>query len=120
VIIFDEAQMLPREYMRPAMAAVWELVTNYGASVVFCTATQPPLERFLPKGTEIRELAPNPPYLFNFYKRVEVKHAGTLTDEQLVTQMNDHEQVLCIVNTRRHASGLFTGLQAKGTIIFRH
>ena len=114
VIIFDEAQMLPREYMRPAMAAVWELVTNYGASVVFCTATQPPLERFLPKGTEIRELAPNPPYLFNFYKRVEVKHAGTLTDEQLVTQMNDHEQVLCIVNTRRHASGLFTGLQGEG------
>jgi CRISPR-associated endonuclease/helicase Cas3 len=114
VIIFDEAQMLPREYMCPAMAAVWELVTNYGASVVFCTATQPPLERFLPKGTEIRELAPNPPYLFNFYKRVEVKHAGTLTDEQLVTQMNDHEQVLCIVNTRRHASGLFTGLQGEG------
>jgi len=66
------------------------------------------------KGTEIRELAPNPPYLFNFYKRVEVKHAGTLTDEQLVTQMNDHEQVLCIVNTRRHASGLFTGLQGEG------
>ncbi|MDN5272115.1 CRISPR-associated helicase Cas3' [Chloroflexus sp. MS-CIW-1] len=114
VIIFDEAQMLPREYMRPAMAAVWELVTNYGASAVFCTATQPPLERFLPKGTEIRELAPNPPDLFNFYKRVEVKHAGTLTDEQLVKQMNDHEQVLCIVNTRRHASGLFTGLQGEG------
>ena len=114
VIIFDEAQMLPREYMSPAMAAVWELVTNYGASAVFCTATQPPLKRFLPKGTEIRELAPNPQDLFTFYKRVEVKHAGTLTDEQLVTQMNDHEQVLCIVNTRRHASGLFAGLQGEG------
>ncbi len=114
VIIFDEAQMLPREYMRPAMAAVWELVVNYGASAVFCTATQPGLERFLPEKTEVKELAPNPPELFDFYKRVEVKHLGTLTDEELLARLNAHEQALCIVNTRRHASGLFSGLQGEG------
>ncbi|BAJ63262.1 MULTISPECIES: CRISPR-associated helicase/endonuclease Cas3 [Anaerolinea] len=114
VIIFDEAQMLPKEYIRPAMAAVWELVTNYGASAVFCTATQPGLERFLPETTEIKELAPDPIMLFNFYKRVEVKHLGTLTDEDLLSRLNKHEQVLCIVNTRRHASGLYSGLQGEG------
>ncbi len=114
VIIFDEAQMLPRDYMKPVMAAVWELVTNYGASAVFCTATQPGLERFLPEKTEVRELAPNPPALFEFYKRVEVKHLGTLTDEELLNRLNQHDQVLCIVNTRRHASGLFGGLQGEG------
>ena len=114
VIIFDEAQMLPREYMRPAMAAVWELVANYGASAVFCTATQPGLERFLPEGTEVKELAPNPQELFNFYQRVDVKQLGTLTDEELLERLNTHEQALCIVNTRRHASGLFRGLQGEG------
>lgn len=114
VIIFDEAQMLPREYMRPAMAAVWELVTNYGASAVFCTATQPGLECFLPEETEVKELAPNPQELFDFYKRVEVKHLGTLTDEDLLARLNAHEQALGIVNTRRHASGLFSGLQGEG------
>ncbi len=114
VIIFDEAQMLPRDYMRPAMAAVWELVTNYGASAVFCTATQPGLERFLPEKTEVRELAPNPQELFDFYKRVEVKNLGTLTDEDLLARLNAHEQALCIVNTRRHASGLFGMLEGEG------
>lgn len=114
VIIFDEAQMLPREYMRPAMAAVWELVTNYGASAVFCTATQPGLERFLPEETRVEELAPNPQELFDFYKRVEVKNLGTLPDEDLLARLNAHEQALCIVNTRRHASGLFSGLQGEG------
>jgi CRISPR-associated endonuclease/helicase Cas3 len=114
VIIFDEAQMLPREYMRPAMAAVWELVINYGASAVFCTATQPRLERFLPEETTIKELAPNPQELFNFYKRVEVKNLGTLPDEDLLARLNAHDQALCIVNTRRHASGLFGGLQGEG------
>ncbi len=111
VIIFDEAQMLPREYMRPAMAAVWELATNYGASAVFCTATQPGLERFFPEETKPTELAPNPPALFDFFKRVEIKHLGTLTDEALLARLKVHEQVLCIINTRRHASGLFSGLQ---------
>lgn len=111
VIIFDEAQMLPREYMKPAMNAVWELVTNYGASSVFCTATQPKLERFLPEGTDIVELAPHPQELFNFYKRVEVKNLGILNDVELIAQLSSHKQALCIVNTRRHASGLFRMLK---------
>lgn len=114
VIIFDEAQMLPREYMKPAMAAAWELATNYGASAVFCTATQPGLERFLPEDTKLKELAPNPQELFDFYKRVEVKTLGTLTDEELLIRLNAHKQTLCIVNTRRHASGLFSRLQGEG------
>jgi len=81
VIIFDEAQMFPREYLRPAMAAVWELVKNYGSSVVFCTATQPNLEQFLPEKEEPVELAPSPLDLFKFYKRVEVKNLGALEDD---------------------------------------
>lgn len=114
VIIFDEAQMLPREYMRPAMAAVWELVTNYGASAVFCTATQPGLERFLPEKTELLELTPEPQALFDFYKRVQVKNLNKLTDKELLSRLNSHDQALCIVNTRRHASGLFGGLRGEG------
>ena len=114
VIIFDEAQMLPREYMRPAMAAVWELVTNYGASAVFCTATQPKVERFLPGKVKPTELASNPQDLFDFYKRVQVENVGTLTDEELLARLNGYKQALCIVNTRRHASGLFAGLRGQG------
>jgi CRISPR-associated endonuclease/helicase Cas3 len=114
VIVFDEAQMLPRGYMLPAMSAVWELVTNYGASAVICTATQPDLGRFLPEGTPLTELAPDPQALFEFYKRVEVKNLEALTDEDLLRRLNAHEQVVCIVNTRRHASGLFEGLQDEG------
>jgi CRISPR-associated endonuclease/helicase Cas3 len=114
VMIFDEAQMLPREYMIPAMAATWELVTNYGSSSVFCTATQPGLERFLPGEVQWIELASDPPGLFNFYRRVEVKNLDTLSDEELLKRLNAHKKVLCIVNTRRHASGLFRGLAGDG------
>jgi CRISPR-associated endonuclease/helicase Cas3 len=113
VIIFDEAQMLPREHMQPCMLAVWELVRNYGSTAVFCTATQPSLEPFF-EGEEMTELAPDPQALFDFYRRVRITPAGELPDEELAAQLNSHRQALCVVNTRRHAKGLFDLLEAEG------
>ncbi len=114
VIIFDEAQMLPREYMKPCMLAVKELVQNYGASAVFCTATQPSLDRFLENVT-FTELAPDPQALFDFYKRVQVTNIGKTPDADLIEKIQAHPQALCIVNTRKHAKGLFDQLEEKGT-----
>jgi len=113
VIIFDEAQMLPREYLDPCMLAVKELVINYNVSAVFCTATQPSLGTHLP-GVDFKELAPDPQKLFDFYKRVQINNIGKLADSELVEKLNTQEQVLCIVNTRKHAKGLFTQLQGGG------
>lgn len=113
VIIFDEAQMLPREYMKPCMLAVAELVQNYGASAVFCTATQPHLQPYFPQA-QIRELAPDPSALFDFYRRVQIRSCGSLTDDELAGRINAHPQVVCVVNTRRHARGLFELLEGDG------
>ena len=41
VIIFDEAQMLPPDYLKPCLAAMEELVDRFQCSIVLCTATQP-------------------------------------------------------------------------------
>jgi len=111
VIIFDEAQMLPRDYLQPCMYAVHELVVNYGSSAIFCTATQPSIEKFLPQGTPLKEITPDPKALYAFYKRVEISQLGRLSDDELIERINDHPQALCIVNTRKHAKGLFEGLK---------
>lgn len=71
VVILDEAQTLPIKLLRPTVAAIDELARNYRTSVVLCTATQPALQMpDLKDGLEnVRELAPDPPTLFDKLKR---------------------------------------------------
>lgn len=111
VVILDEAQTLPLKLLRPAVAAIDELARNYRSSIVLCTATQPALNAPDFRGgfdkDQVRELAPNPPELFRKLDRVRVRHVGTLDDDQLAAQLRDLDQVLCIVNNRRHARALY-------------
>ncbi|SUA43945.1 CRISPR-associated helicase Cas3 [Neisseria zoodegmatis] len=110
VIILDEAQMLPLKLLLPIMQAVKELARNYHCSVVMCTATQPAIqaEHGFYRGLEnTRELAPNPPELFDKLRRTTVQHIGIQTDADLLEKLAQHKQILIIVNNRRHARSLY-------------
>jgi CRISPR-associated endonuclease/helicase Cas3 len=119
VVILDEAQMLPTAVLQPCLAALRELAANYNTTVVLCTATQPALHLadYLPCGFadgEVREIVPNHEELYQALRRVNVTHAGRLSDAEVVRRVRDRGQVLCIVNTRAHARQLFEAL-APGT-----
>lgn len=110
VVILDEAQTLPLPLLRPCVAAMDELALNCRTTVVLCTATQPALkaqDEFKGGLTNVRELAPDPLNLYESLKRVQLKHVGQLSDEQLSEAMLQREQALCIVNNRRHARALY-------------
>lgn len=116
VIILDEAQVLPLKLLRPMMAAIDELARNYQCSVVLCTATQPALNKsddFRGGFENVREIAPEPKALFKQLKRVHIKNIGEQTDEQLTEQLIQREQVLIIVNNRRHARALYERIQTQ-------
>jgi len=112
VVILDEAQTLPLKLLRPAVAVIDELARNYRTSVVLCTATQPALNAPDFRGglDGVRELAPDPPELFRMLTRVRVRHVGTLDGDELSAQLRVLDQVLCIVNNRRHARAVFQAL----------
>lgn len=115
VIILDEAQKIPVEHLEPCLRALEELASGYGASVVLCTATQPAVHRRpdFPIGLAgVREIVPDPEALYRALKRVDVVHLGGLEDAELTERLAEHQQVLCIVNTRRHARTLFERLEA--------
>lgn len=113
VTILDEAQTLPLKFLMPCIAAMDELALNYRTSVVLCTATQPALkvEEGFANGLEkVRELAPDPQGLQTRLDRVRVRYLGPVTDEELIEALSASEQVLCIVNSRRHARSLYQGI----------
>lgn len=117
VIILDEAQTLPLKLLRPCVAALDELALNYKASVILCTATQPALaetddsQRSFRGGLRgVRELAPNPPRLYERLKRVVVRSVDLPDDAAIAKQLLGNSQILCVVNNRRHARALYTAI----------
>jgi CRISPR-associated endonuclease/helicase Cas3 len=112
VVILDEAQTLPVGLLAPCLSALRALL-RYGTSVVLCTATQPALTYrtdFLCGLREVREIVPDPATLYQSMRRVTVTCAGQIDDVELLARMTGHQNVLCIVNTTKHAARLATAL----------
>lgn len=126
VIILDEAQLLPPEFLQPILGALQLLIKYYGVTVVLCTATQPALEtqvgghghtilRGLDSGTEI---VAEPASLYSALNRVQIHLPRDLAQpeewETLATRLQEHGCVLAIVNTRAACRKLHS-LMPKGT-----
>ncbi len=119
VVILDEAQMLPPDYLIPVLKVIKELSKNYKVSHVLCTATQPALEsrntelkfdRFegLDEGT-VKEIIENPDELTEVFKRVEIISLNENIDDwkQLIEILIEHDSFLCIVDRRSDAQELY-------------
>jgi len=114
VIVLDEAQMLPAKLLVPTLAALQELVRQYGCTVVLCTATQPALNDYFPDSPGIREIVAAPQELAAALTRVQAEFAGELDDDALAERLLRERQVLCIVNSRKQARQLYEKLRENG------
>lgn len=110
VVILDEAQMMPIDYLRPCLYALSELISNYNVTVILCTATQPSIDKLIPDNIKITEIVQNQEQLNKIFKRVNIQYIGNKSDDEISLELSRLQQVLCIVNTRRHAKELFEKL----------
>ena len=123
IIILDEAQMLPPEYLRPLLSGLRALTEAFGATVVLCTATQPALCGRIadqcPGLEKVTEIIDCPEELSAVLKRVELQFPHPddppSTWEEIAEKLQTYDQVLCIVNTRQSCRVLH-GLMPAGTI----
>ena len=118
VIIFDEAQMLPANYLKPCMAMIEELLQQYGTSIVLCTATQPALQQFLPEKYVARELCPRREEQFRFFERVTYQNIDTITEEEMAEKLQQEWHALCIVNTRKKSTAALRTAAGRGRLSF--
>jgi len=114
VVIFDEAQMLPNDYLKPCIAAMEELVRNYGSSIVLCTATQPSLQPFFSEDMHGLELCPRLEEQFQFFRRASFRNLGKITEEALLERLAAEKQALCILNTKNNVQKLYEKIKGEG------
>jgi CRISPR-associated endonuclease/helicase Cas3 len=115
VVILDEAQLVPPNLLAPCVAAINELCDNYGVTLVLSTATQPTL----PSLRTPSEITPPGADLYIRLKRTEILVPAHFEErsswEEIASQLTAHEQVLCIVNSRRDCYDLYQ-LMPPGTL----
>ncbi|ARN56657.1 CRISPR-associated helicase/endonuclease Cas3 [Sedimentisphaera salicampi] len=110
VIILDEVQKIPLEYLIPCIESLRELSQSYNCTTVLCSATQPAIikRNDFPQGLEnVREIAKSPNQLAEKLKRVQAKYLGVRNEEEIAEELSNASQGLCIVNTKKTAAEIF-------------
>ena len=128
IVVLDEVQLLPPEYLNPILHVIKELHQNYKVAFILSTATRP---AFTPQKSvdysfeglaETVEIMESPLLLHKTFKRVEVYIPDDLmtprTWEDLASGLSQHPSVLCIVNRRDDCRTLYELMPDKGEKTF--
>ncbi|NLN99237.1 MAG: CRISPR-associated helicase Cas3' [Bacteroidales bacterium] len=124
VLILDEVQTLPIDFLRPIIDTLGTLERLFKTSVLFTTASQPilsgkivgcnPMAGFeaLP---EVCEIIPQNAGLHEKLRRVRLDIDDSPKDyDEIAAALCKFDKVLCIVNTRRDAKELYDRLPNEG------
>ena len=124
VLILDEVQTLPTDYLKPIVDSLNTYNRLFRMSVLFTTASQPVLSGLIEgcnprcafKGIDnMKEIIPKSFNLHDKLRRVrlDIDDSGRTYDE-VAGMLCRHKRVLCIVNTRRDAKELYCRLPQEG------
>lgn len=125
VIILDEVQALPTEYINPVIEMLETYKNYFGVSILFMTASQPILcgtykswNNNIFKGIapeEWHEIIPSTELLHDKLRRVEIKvENNVFSYEDIAQTLCKYPRVLCIVNSRKDAKEIFDKLPQGG------
>lgn len=124
VIVLDEAQLLPPEFLQPILDALRALVDHYGVTLLLCTATQPVLtdiwrfdaRRSLRGLSTPTAIVSDSATLFEALDRVHIEWPADLQQpaelKTIAARMTADDCALAIVSTRRNAAQLLAEVDA--------
>lgn len=121
VILLDEVQTLPTDFLQPIIDALKTYHNCFGCSVLFTTASMPVLSKdklqieSLKGIDHVAELIPQKMNLSQRLKRVDIKVDETLSEyNDIAERMTRENRTLCIVNTRKDAKAIYQLLPHEG------
>jgi len=127
VVILDEAQLVPIEFLSPILDTIQLLVDHYHVSIVISTATQPAFGeqnnvkqdfQGLKNVKEIIGSDKDVEKLYGSLKRVHVRMPDELYKptswEDIAEELKKYNRVLCVVSDRKSCKELYS-LMPEGT-----
>lgn len=124
VLILDEVQTLPMEFLQPIVDTLDTLKRIFNVSILFTTASQPILSGKI-GGTnpsvnfdalpQIQEIIPQDANLHDRLRRVQLEiDDRPQSYDDIAKKIAQHSRVLCIVNTRKDAKEIYSRLPKEG------
>lgn len=125
IVVLDEAQLVPVEYLAPILETMQLLVDHYQVSFIISTATQPAFgerivdeKRFIGLKNITEIMGDTVEGLYDSLKRVQVELPKDLLTqsswEEIAEEVKQYDQVLCIVSDRKSCRDLHR-LMPEGT-----
>lgn len=123
VLILDEVQTLPLEYLQPIVDGLKTFQRCFGTTILFTTASLPALKGDC-KGSglamlngikDIYEIIPGSLCLHDKLRRTNLNFDKERSDyDTIARRLSLYDRVLCIVNTRKDAQEIYSRLPDEG------
>lgn len=124
VLILDEVQTLPMEFLMPIVDTFDTLKRIFNVSILFTTASQPILNGII-EGTNyktrfealpnVTEIIPHEAKLYERLRRVKLEFDNhPQSYDEIAEKIAKNNRVLCIVNTRNNAKEIYSRLPKDG------
>lgn len=110
ILVFDEAHLMPKDYLQPCLRAISYITKCLNSEAVFLTATMPNFKNLfelysLPT-TKILDLITDYSN-FNAFAKCTYLSIGSICDVDLINSSMKSPSTLIIVNTRRAAKKIY-------------
>lgn len=116
ILVFDEAHLMPENYMQPCLEAVSYITKYLNSEAVFLTATMPNFKKLIVeyamKDTRIVDLVTDTSE-FEKFSKCKYRYIGSISDDNLIASAETYPCSLIIVNKRKKAKQIFDGLKGK-------
>lgn len=110
ILVFDEAHLMPQDYLQPCLQAVSYITRYLHSEAIFLTATMPDFEQLIRqyalKDSKIIKLIEDTSK-FSVFQKCRYNYAGELEDEQLLLKSQESPSALIIVNKKATARKLY-------------
>lgn len=116
ILIFDEAHLMPQNFLQPCLQSIAYITRYLNSEALFLTATMPDFARLLreyalPDSGIVNLIAGTG--AFPAFQKCRYRYLGEVEIENLLEMARDHPSSLIIVNTRKAAKRLYQACPGK-------